>query len=291
MHPGLIDLIVIGSILVVLTTIVFILTYPGRRRPGMEDFLRYKYAHRGLHDAEHAENSLSAFALAVERGFGIELDVHVSRDGEVVVFHDNTLKRVCGVDGKVGDYTAAELAALSLSGTSEGVPTFREVLSLVNGRVPILIEMKAEVTEDREIAKRTLAVLEGYEGPYMIQSFNPLAVGEVRENAPSVMRGFLGSHLTKKKFNFKHFLVEHFLLNFIARPDFVAYDKTCYTFFPFVLFRLRHLGCPLFCWTVRSADEERIARSRGFDTVIFENYVPDELYSHPVHHYHERHKR
>ena len=291
MHPALIVLIVVASILVVLTTIVFILTYPGRRRPGMEDFLRYKYAHRGLHDAEHAENSLSAFALAVEHGFGIELDVHVSRDGEVVVFHDNTLKRITGVDGKVGDLTAAELAALSLSGTAEGVPTLREVLALVDGRVPILIEMKAEVREDREIAKRTLAVLEGYEGPYMLQSFNPLAVGEVREIAPEVMRGFLGAHLTKEKFNPKHAIVEHFLLNFIARPDFVAYDKKGYTFFPFVLFRLRHLGCPLFCWTVQSAEEERIARSRGFDTVIFENYVPDERFSEPVHHYHERHKR
>ena len=226
---------ILGGVLLLLL-IWLLAAAPRRRRAETEFFASTLYAHRGLHSEKDGipENSLPAFARAVGQGLGIELDVHVSRDGEVVVFHDNTLKRITGVEGKVGDLTAAELAALSLSGTSEGVPTLREVLALVDGRVPILIEMKAEVAADREIAKRTLAVLEGYEGPYMIQSFNPLAVGEVRENAPSVMRGFLGSHLTKKKFNFKHFLVEHFLLNFIARPDFVAYDKTCYTFFPFV---------------------------------------------------------
>lgn len=288
MHPALIALLIVLGILFVLLIVVYILSHPGKQREGMEPFLRYKYAHRGLHDAEHAENSLSAFALAAERGFGIELDVHLSRDGEVVVFHDKTLKRVCGVEGEISDFTAEQLSRLSLSGTGEGIPTLAEVLSLVGGRVPILIEIKSETAADVNVTSRALALLRTYDGPYLVQSFNPLSVAAIRREAPEVMRGFLGSYLTKgkerKDWKLSHFIVQNFLLNFRAHPDFIAYDKEHVTFAPFALFRLCHIHRPLFCWTIRSPEEEERARRQGFDTVIFEDYVPEELYSKPIHH-------
>ena len=294
MHPALIALLVVLGILLVLLIIVYILTHPGRRREGMESFLRYKYAHRGLHDSEHAENSLSAISLAAERGFGIELDVHVSRDGEVVVFHDKTLARMCGVEGEISDFTAEELSHMSLGGTGEGIPTLRAVLETVGGRVPLLIEIKAQTVADTEVTARTVALLADYKGPYMIESFNPLSLCDVRRNSPAVMRGFLSSYHTKEKWSIAGFLTQNMLFNHRVRPDFIAYDKRYVTFAPFAFFRLCHLDMPLVCWTIRSPEEEDLARRQGFDTVIFENYVPDELYSTPIHHDphdHHRHAR
>jgi glycerophosphoryl diester phosphodiesterase len=258
----------------------------------METFLRHKYAHRGLHDGEHAENSLSAFGRAVEHGFGIELDVHVSRDGEVVVFHDKSLKRMCGVEGEISDYTAEELSHLSLAGTGEGIPTLREVLALVDGRVPLLVEIKAMTVADKEVTERTAALLAEYRGPYMIESFNPLSLREIRRLAPGTMRGFLGSHLTKgKKWNLAQYLTQHFLFNCIVRPDFIAFDKNYVTYVPFAFFRLCHIHRPLIAWNIRSAEEEELARRQGFDTVIFEGYVPEERTSTPIHHDpHDRHR-
>ena len=298
MHPTLITLLVLLAIFFILLIVVYILSHPGKQREGMEPYLRYKYAHRGLHDDAHAENSLSAFSLAVEQGFGIELDVHLSRDGEVVVFHDKTLLRVCGVEGEISDHTAEELSHLSLSGTGEGIPTLREVLALVGGRVPILVEIKSETTKDADLTARTLELLRAYGGPYLVQSFNPLAVADARRIAPEAMRGFLGSYLTKNKekkdWKLSHFIVQNFLLNCKAHPDFIAYDKEHVTFAPFALFRLCHVHRPLFCWTIQSPEEEERARRQGFDTVIFEGYVPEERYSSPIHHDphdHHRHTR
>lgn len=295
MHPALIALLIILGILFVLLIVVYILTHPGRQREGMEPFLRYKYAHRGLHDEEHAENSISAFARAVEHGFGIELDVHVSLDGEVVVFHDKTLKRMCGVDGEISDFTAEELSRLSLAGTSEGIPTLREVLQVVDGRVPLLIEIKAQTVADTEVTARTVELLANYEGPYMIESFNPLSLRAVKRDSPKTMRGFLGSYLTKgKKWDLAQGLTQNFLFNFLCHPDFIAYDKRYVTFAPFAFFRLCHIHRPLICWTITSPEEEERARRQGFDTVIFEGYVPEELYSTPIHHDphdHHRHTR
>ena len=122
MHPIFIVLIVLSSILLFGLLLALYMISPGKKRSEMEKFKEIKYAHRGLHDATKAENSLSAFAAAKEKGYGIELDVRLSKDGELVVFHDDNLTRMAGIDGKVVDFTAEELSKMSLSGTSDGAP-------------------------------------------------------------------------------------------------------------------------------------------------------------------------
>ena len=124
----------------------------------MERYKSVKFAHRGLHDGGRAENSLSAFSAAVAKGYGIELDVRLCKSGELVVFHDPTLNRVCGVDGRVIDMTAEELSRVSLSGTGEGVPTFAKVLQTVGGAVPLLIEIKMEEITFESGDKRDVVV-------------------------------------------------------------------------------------------------------------------------------------
>lgn len=267
-------LIVLLLIFLLLLLAVPILICPGRRRKGVDAFSHVLFAHRGLHDATHAENSLSAFARAVEHGYGIELDVRLSKDGELVVFHDDTLDRVAGVPGLVKDFTTRELSAMSLSGTAEGIPTFRAVLDLVGGRVPLLVEIK-ENAGDSEVSEKTAKMLASYKGPFVIESFNPLSLARIRRLLPDVYRGQLSDRLTREKqFRKPMFvLLEMFLLNFRARPDFIAYRFDETRFFPFRLLHALYPR-PLFAYTVKSVEEERFARAHGFDTVIFENYLP-----------------
>ncbi len=273
-------LIVLGALIalwLISLGVIIWAVMPGRRKCGLEKYMSVKFAHRGLHDEEKAENSMSAFRAAKEAGFGIELDVRLSADGELVVFHDPTLNRVCGVEGRVIDKTAAELAALSLEGTKDGIPTFREVLELIDGTVPLLIEIKME-GDEHGIAEKLAEVIEGYRGDYIVESFNPLALRTVRRLMPSVPRGILSSRFSSdKKYKGKllYFLLENLALNFLMRPDFIAYEKGGHSV-PVLRHIRKALRTPLFAWTVRSRDEEDKAISDGFDTVIFEGYIADK---------------
>lgn len=268
--------LIIIAVLLSLLVIYAFLTYPGKRRPISPELLGVQYAHRGLHDHAHAENSLSAFRLAVENGFGIELDVRLSKDGVLVVFHDDTLERVAGVEGRVIDYTAAELAAMRLSGTEEGIPTFEEVLSLVGGRVPLLVEIK-EGASDSAVSLAVAEMLKGYSGPLLIESFNPLSLGRIKDALPQVSRGLLCDHYTKnRKFRKPtYYLLQWFLLNFKARPDFYAYNYQNRAYIPFRLIRRLH-KLPVFAWTVRSQLDKEICKESGFASIIFEDFNPKE---------------
>ena len=273
-----IALIVLGSVLLFLLLcylFVLWLTMPGRRKCGLDKYKDVKFAHRGLHGDGRAENSMSAFRAAKDAGFGIELDVRLSRDGELVVFHDPNLDRVCGVSGRVIDYTAEELSKMSLSGTDDGIPTFSEVLEIIDGAVPLLVEIKHDLGEGG-VAEKLAEVIAGYKGDYIVESFNPLALRKVRQLMPDVPRGILSmrySEEPKYKGKLLYFLLENMLLNFLMRPDFIAYEKTGHG--NFILRRIRRkIGTPLFAWTVRSEEEEIKAVSDGFDSIIFEGYVP-----------------
>ena len=245
------------------------------RRHLMQKYRGVKFAHRGLHDGGRAENSLSAFRAAVAGGYGIELDVRLCGSGELVVFHDATLNRVCGVEGKVIDRTAKELAALSLSNTGEGVPTFRQVLDTVAGAVPLLIEIKME-GDEKGIAEKLCEELVGYNGDYIVESFNPLALRIMKKRMPRIPRGILStlySEENKYKDKFLYSVIlQGLYLNFLCRPDFIAYYKGGHGQKNLRRIRKRY-KTPLFAWTVRSESEEAEALSRGFDSVIFENYI------------------
>ena len=277
MHPVFIVLIVLSSLALLGVGLWFYMIWPSKPRPEMDKYKSVKYAHRGLHDSEKAENSMSAFAAAKEKGFGIELDIRLSKDGELVVFHDETLTRVAGREGKVIDFTAEELAGMSLNGTADGIPTLRSVLDLIDGSVPLLIEIKMSVSESG-VADKFLEVIEGYKGDFIVESFNPAALRKVKKVRPDILRGFLSSEYSKsEKYKGKilYKLLENLALNFMMRPDFIAYDKRGHAV-PTLRFIRRNFGTPLIAWTITSAEDEAEAISHGFDTVIFEGYIAEK---------------
>ncbi len=280
MHPAiLITIIVIGSLTALFALLWLLRLYmlmPGRRGSEMEKYKSVRYAHRGLHDGGRAENSLSAFAAAKARGYGIEFDLRLSRDGILVVHHDATLNRTCGVEGRVIDKTAEELAALSLYGTPDGVPTFGQLLELVDGAIPMLIELKQAAGESG-VAEAFLKEIEGYKGDFIVESFNPAVLKKVKRARPDIFIGILSCQYSKEK-GFKgkplYWLLERLYLNFLMRPDFIAYEKGGSETRTLRYIR-RKFNTPLFAWTVQSAEEERKAYGDGFDTVIFEGYIPE----------------
>ena len=267
-------LISLAAFLLLSFGVFLILIKPGKRRAKVEKFKSLAYAHRGLHGGGRAENSLSAFRSAVDAGFAIELDVRLSADGVLVVFHDDTLERVCNAEGRVDEKTAKELSQIHLSGTEDTIPTFAEVLSLVDGRVPLLVEIKEDAGK-YSVTEKAVEALRGYDGEFIIESFNPLALARVKKLMPTAVRGILSeSFLKEKKYRSPtYFLLQNMLLNFLCKPDFVAFNhehsKNCALRIVRVLF-----GVPTLAWTVRGEREERCAKSHGFDGIIFENYIP-----------------
>lgn len=168
---------IIGGTLAALILLYLLLIFP---RPGAKKkhraFLGQIYAHRGVFDNESVpENSLSAFRGAIRLGVGMEFDIHRTADGEVVVFHDATLQRMCGDPRRITDLTLDELRTLSLLETGEKIPTLKEVLDLVGDRVPLVVELKGENT-DTSLCGAAMPILENYGGRYCVESFNPLLV-------------------------------------------------------------------------------------------------------------------
>ncbi len=248
---------------------------------GMEKLKNVRYAHRGLHgkvgeyDTEAAENSLTAFRRAKEHGFGIELDVRLSKDGEPVVFHDGSLKRVCGRDGGVEDLTVEELKSVYLSGTEDCVPTLREVLELIDGAVPLLIELKEEGL-DHSISEKTAQVMKEYKGDFLVESFSPFAFAAFKRELPDIPRGFLAHKhtATKEKRALKFRLIQRFVFNFLSRPAFIAINAKTPKLFPLPVVSMLYKTAVI-AWTVHSKEEEIEAYKNGADGVIFEGYLPD----------------
>ena len=268
-------MITIPTIVVILFLLYIFLIAP-KSEKGMKKYKKTAFAHRGLHGEGRAENSMSAFSAACDAGYGIELDVRLSSDGELVVFHDDTLERVCGIEGKVIDFTADELSKIKLSGTDDVIPRFSEVLSLVRGRVPLLVEIK-ENAGNSAVSHAACKMLSEYEGDYIVESFNPLSLRVVKEELPGAMRGIL-SHRYYDYEQYRkplYFLLQSLLLNFLCRPAFIAYDHKHAGAFGLKMVRA-FFDTPTFAWTVRSEEEEILAYKNGFDGIIFENYLPEK---------------
>lgn len=273
MPPYLLIPLIILSTCLLLFVLYVLSVAPGKRRAEMRPFLSPHYAHRGLHSESLPENSLAAFEAAAAAGYGIELDVQLSRDGVAMVFHDATLSRVCSIDGRLADYTAAELQAMPLCGMREHtIPTLAEVLRVVDGRVPLLVEIKGYRVV-APVCEATVALLDAYKGPYLIESFTPVVLHWFKKNRPTVLRGQLSSRLFRKgKRNLGNLLVESLCTNFIARPDFIAF---CFADRHLLSYRLARglYGAWSLAWTVKSAQDEEA--SAGFDDIIFEGYLPE----------------
>lgn len=309
---------------------------------------RVWYAHRGLHDAgsgltdaylAHSgeyvalarrmalragygsadatgpiapENSLAAFAAACEAGFGIELDIQLTRDGRVVVVHDSTLMRVAGDPRRIGELTYEQLCAIPLfpapalpgdavaapvkegaaatssgytqSGYAQHVPLLSDVLRLVDGRVPLIVEYKMPSLEQWDDGCESLmekgdALLRDYQGEYVVESFHPGALRWYRMNDPAVCRGQLASRADLHEDGLKAWLAGELSLNWMSRPDFVAYDWSDGNA-PAVRLS-RFLGAVMVSWTVRSPEEYQRARTM-FDRHIIESFVPSDDVPGPV---------
>lgn len=245
-------------------------------RKARKDFLGVYYAHRGLHDnaSDAPENSLAAFKKAVEAGYGIELDVQLTKDSVPVVFHDFTLERICGKPGKVCDYTWQELKTFRLCESEETIPRFEEVLKIVEGRVPLIVELKVEWM-DISVCPVVDELLRKYQGLYCIESFNPLALFWYRRKHNDVVRGQLSDGFIRSG-EFKgilYALLQDLMLNWITKPDFIAYNHK-YANVP-----SRKICRGLYknmaaAWTIKSQEELEKARNK-FDIFIFDSFIPN----------------
>lgn len=240
----------------------------------MKRLFEIPIAHRGLHTEDMPENSMAAFQNAVNRGYCIETDIHLTKDGALAVFHDDDLSRMTGVSRRVGDCTLAELKEFSLMGTKERIPSLFELLQCVGGKVPLLIEIKdMPKVKGKRIAAVLSQAMEGYGGEYAVQSFNPLYVRAYKKLHPEIACGVLGvdrKNGRTLKDKFINSVVRNLSLNFYVKPDFISYCKEDY-------FRRRVLKFkgPRFAWVVRSAEEEAAIRP-VCDNIIFERYLPEK---------------
>ena len=232
--------------------------------------LEQPFAHRGLHDKTSPENSLSAFSKAIEEGYAIELDVRMIADGTIIVFHDESLSRLTDNDGYVKFLNKTDLDLLTLKGSKEKIPTLEDVLSLVDGRVPLLIEIKNE-GKVGEQEKKILEVLKGYKGKFAIQSFNPYVLEYFFKYAPDIPRGQLAGYFKGEKLSFfkKYALKRMLLNNKISHPDFISYEARHLPNRYVKKYKKLHL----LAWTVRS-ESDYLKVVKYCDNVIFEGFEP-----------------
>ncbi len=289
----------LGIALLVIGALYLLMIMPRMtNKPLREPHTAVLYAHRGLHDnkSEAPENSMAAFRKAVDGGYGIECDVQLSKDGVPVIFHDFTLARVArypegkapadavknpdgslGVKGKVIDYTYDELMEFHLLDSEEKIPRFDEFLQMVNGKIPLIVELKIEY-RDLSVCPKVDALLRDYKGVYCIESFNPLGVHWYKKNNNSVMRGQLSDEFHKDKPDeFKgplYFILTNLLFNFWTKPDFIAFNHRYANSFARTLCR-RLYGNVAAGWTIKS-EEELEAAKKNFDIFIFDSFVPKQ---------------
>jgi glycerophosphoryl diester phosphodiesterase len=236
---------------------------------------RRPIAHRGLHDAAagRMENTLSAAEAAIARDFAIEADVQVAACGTPMVFHDATLERMTGETGTVATRTAAELARIRIAGCHETVPSLEALLDLVAGRVPLFLELKRGLRA-RGLGARVAVRLNVYDGPATVLSFEPGLLLEARRAAPTVIRGLSAKvYRAASGMSPAARLARRWLLPaFDVVPQYIAYDVRALPAVAPALARL--VGRPVIAWTVRTAEEGRIA-ARSADQIIFEGFIPE----------------
>lgn len=255
---------------------LYVLSTQGRTgHPGLESLKGWKYAHRGLHDETLPENSMGAFRAALEHGYGIELDIHLMKDGNLAVIHDTSLKRTANADVKITDLTAADLENYRLGSTDEKIPLFSQVLELFAGKAPMIIELKSDKNTQKLVAAAVKA-MEGYEGPWCMESFDPRVVYELKKNYPHIIRGQLVMDYSKEENSPLPAAVKWILTNqaenFLTMPDFVA----CRFSDKYNLGRKltrKFWGLAGVSWTLKTQEEFDAAVKDGW-LPIFEGFKP-----------------
>ncbi len=240
--------------------------------------------HRGLHNGgDIAENSMTAFKKAIEKGYNIEIDVHTSADGNIIVFHDYNLKRVCGVDISPEEINSSELSQYKLNGTEDSIPTLKELLQVIDGKVGLLIEIKYKAGKKyRQVSPKVYELIKDYKGKVAIQSFSPTIVKWFKNNAPEIPRGLLATgyqelkipSFVKSGLRSLNRLIGGKVFK-ITDPNFIAYNVMS---FPSpTMKRVREGGMPFLTWTVNSEKAVTLAKEWA-DNVIFERIDIEKLY-------------
>ncbi len=270
-------LIIILILLICLLLIAlagFILLIPFFMKPNhRRDVSQFKgklFAHRGLHDNVIPENSIPAFKAAVENGYGVELDVQMTADGRLVVFHDGNLERMCGVNALLKDYTYEELSKFRLKETNEIIPLFSDVLSVL-GKTDLICEIKGDNGQKNyTLCEKVYDMLKGYEGAFCIESFSPFLVGWFKNYHPEIIRGQLSQKFTRKdRINFPVRLsMNNLWVNVVSRPDFIAFRHEDKGSFGFRVVRFLYRPF-IIAWTAKG-QEEQFESWKVYDSVIFE---------------------
>lgn len=272
--------VVIVAIIIVCAVAWLWLIAPGKGADFTE-FRKYDYAHRGLHDKDSGvpENSEKAFTLAVDCGFGMEFDLQLTKDNYVVVHHDHSISRTCGEDRLVSEMDLGELRQHRLFGTDEKIPLFEDVLKIVDGRTPLIIELKGYNRAD-ELCPRVMEILKNYKGLYCVESFDPRIVKWFKGNRPDIVRGQLMHHMesgveltsTKRLSAFEAFAARNLMTNFLTRPHFEAYDFHGREI-PSMAAVRGLFGMQEVSWTLRREEDFEKAKALG-NLCIFEGFIP-----------------
>lgn len=236
----------------------------------------WDYAHRGLYDNEHGipENSMAAFRRAVDKGYGIELDVHLTADNQLVVFHDDTLTRMCGMNKKISSFLYSDLMQLRLLGTEEGIPLFKDVLELIDGKVPLIIELKVDGSNQNLLCPLVWQLLSRYKGDYCIESFHPFVLQWFKRHEPQVVRGQLSCNFFKENphCDVVLFLMSNLMTNFFTHPDFIAY-KYLDLDNPAVIYNRKLFHIMTVVWTIPGKPTYDRFKNK-VDVMIFEGFEP-----------------
>lgn len=236
----------------------------------------WDYAHRGLYDNEHGipENSIAAFRRAVDKGYGIELDVHLTADNQLVVFHGDTLTRMCGMNKKISSFLYSDLMQLRLLGTEEGIPLFKDVLELIDGKVPLIIELKVDGSNQNLLCPLVWQLLSRYKGDYCIESFHPFVLQWFKRHEPQVVRGQLSCNFFKENphCDIVLFLMSNLMTNFFTHPDFIAY-KYLDLDNPAVIYNRKLFHIMTVVWTIPGKPTYDRFKNK-VDAMIFEGFEP-----------------
>lgn len=263
--------------LILAIIILYLLSTLCRRgHSGLQALRGWAYAHRGLHGDGVPENSMAAFRAAKMAGYGIELDIHLMADGNLAVIHDAALKRTTGKEGYIEQVTADQLADLYLEGTQETVPQLCDVLALINGEVPLILELKAEGNNCPQLCQTVCDALKDYCGVYCLESFDPRCIMWLKKNRPDLIRGqlsenYFSAHKSKMPWYLKLVLTNH-MMNFLSLPDFVAYRYRDRKRFANSICR-KLWGAQGVTWTIKSQQDFDTAVSEGW-IPIFEGFLP-----------------
>ena len=269
-------MLIFAALILLLVLVYLFLIRCRSGHPGLPELRKWAYAHRGLHGNGVPENSLEAFRLAKEAGYGIELDVHLLADGNLAVIHDASLKRTAGVDVYIEDLTIDQLQNYTLEGTQERIPSFEQVLELYRDSAPLIIELKTERGNAAALCGAVCKALDAASCTYCIESFDPRCIFWLKKNRPEIVRGQLARNFFAYTNSgipwYLKLILSFHMVNFLIAPDFIAYRFKDRNIFGTILCR-KIWGAQGVAWTIKTQQEHEQALKDGWIS-IFEGFRP-----------------